>query len=97
LHVWSDSVRSQPTWLYDSPLDQDLEIIPLAETPSMVEDTSTNSTDIKTQLAQLCAIQPNSRERLPSMRRVQTPVCLQNPFLEEDANLLQKLTAQGKV
>lgn len=82
----------------DSPPDQDLEIIPLAETPSVVEDTSTSSTDIKTQLAQLSAIPPSSRGRLASMRRrVQSAVCLQNPFLEEDANLLQKLNAQGKV
>jgi hypothetical protein len=28
---------------------------------------------------------------------VQSPVCLQNPFLEEDAILQQKLTAQGKL
>lgn len=93
-----DSVRSQPSWLDDSPLDQDLEIIPLAETPSMVEDTSTSSTDIKTQLAQLSAIPPSSRGRLASMRRrVQSAVCLQNPFLEEDANLLQKLNAQARM
>lgn len=64
----------------------------------MVEDTSTTSTDVKTQLAQLSAIPPIPRGRLPSMRRrVQSPVCLQNPFLEEDANLLQKLNARGKV
>lgn len=54
------------------------------------------STDNKTQLAQLSAIPPNSRGRLPSMRRrVQSPVWLQNPFLK-DAILQQKLTAQGK-
>lgn len=93
-----DSVRRQPTWLDDSPADQDLEIVLLAETPSMVEGTSSTSTDIKTQLAQLSAVPPNPRARLASMRRrVQSPVCLQNPFLEEDANLLQKLTAQARM
>jgi hypothetical protein len=68
----------------------------------MVEGTSIAVTDKKTQLAeelaQLSAVPPNSRGRLPSMRRrVQSPVCLQNPFLEEDAILQQKLTAQGKL
>ena len=97
MHVWSDTVHSHPTWLDDSPPDLGLEIIPLSETPT-VEDISITSTDKMAQLAQLNAVPLNPRGRLPNMRRrVQSPVCLQNPFLEEDAILQQKLTAQGKL
>lgn len=97
-----DPIHSHPTWLDDSPPDLGQEIIPLSETPLMVEGTCIAVTDKKTQLAeelaQLSAVPPNSRGRLPSMRRrVQSPVCLQNPFLEEDAILQQKLTAQARM
>ncbi|KAG0577684.1 hypothetical protein KC19_5G173000 [Ceratodon purpureus] len=96
-----DNIHSHSTWLDDSPRDLGQEIIPLSES-TIVEETSITSIDKKTQLAeqlaQLSAIPPSSRERLPNMRRrVPSPVCLQNPFLEEDVSLQQKLIAQARM
>lgn len=92
----SDTIQTLPTWLDDdNSSEQLLENASLSESPLLPDDNkvpgipsmgkkfySTNT--------------PKSKGKLASMRRrVHSPDCLRNPFLEDDAIVLQKLNSQG--
>lgn len=96
----SDSIHTQPAWLEDSPPDQLLEAVPLSEIAGLPDEAvpGVPSTGKKSQLPHLAINSTNSRARLPAMRRrAQSPVCLRNPFLEDNADTLQKLNSEGRV
>jgi hypothetical protein len=95
----SDTIQTLPTWLDDdNSSEQLLEDTSLSETPLLPDDNKVPGIASMGKKPHPTST-PNSRGKLASMRRrVQSPDCLRNPFLEDNADILQKLNSQcGRV